>query len=194
MVNVNTPKTTKVRGGKVLGIFVVLLLLAVGILMAIPSTRKAIMNFFNNFFKKNGCDPTADERTAAGGDGVLTFIKDSSGNCVAATCNTSAGYNLYQGVCYPCSAKSDVKVTIPDGYSAIYDNQTETSLASPFFAFKNNTCVPSYIESNYGTDCASNCASDTSLSGIWGTGGSCFKSGDNCYISTNKKCVCIPPN
>jgi len=192
MANVNTPKKTMGLGR--IGAVFLFVVAVIGILMAIPYTRKAIMDFFNKLFNKNGCDPTADERTAAGGDGVLTFTKDSSGNCVAATCNTSAGYNLYQGVCYPCSAKGDVKVTIPDGYSAIYDNQTETVLASPFVAFKNNACVPSYIESNYGTDCASNCASDTSLSGIWGTGGSCFKSGDDCYTSTNKKCVCIPPN
>ena len=47
----------------------------------------------------NDCTPTDDEKKAAGGDGVLTFAKDDSGNCVAESCNTVAGYTLSQGVC-----------------------------------------------------------------------------------------------
>ena len=45
------------------------------------------------------CTPSDAQRAAAGGDGVLTFAKDLSGNCVANTCNTVAGYNLKAGVC-----------------------------------------------------------------------------------------------
>ena len=103
------------------------------ILIAIKSTRNAIINFFKNLFKNlfnnKVCKPTDAERATAGGVGVLTFTTDSSGNCVASTCNTANNYNLYQGVCYPCSGGDNVKVTIPDGYSAIYDNTTEQSIA-----------------------------------------------------------------
>jgi hypothetical protein len=45
------------------------------------------------------CKPTDDERKAAGDIGVLTFVKNDSGNCVADTCNTVAGYTLSTGRC-----------------------------------------------------------------------------------------------
>lgn len=64
---------------------------------------------YKNFLNK--CTPSDTERTAAGGDGVLTFEKDSSGNCVAATCNTVAGYSLINGICSsPCLMVDGVSV------------------------------------------------------------------------------------
>ena len=61
-----------------------------------------IIDYFKGLFKpkNNSCTPSDAERIAAGGDGVLTFIKDDdSGNCVAATCNTVASFTLTDGVC-----------------------------------------------------------------------------------------------
>lgn len=46
----------------------------------------------------NTCDPTDDERTLAGGEGVLTFEPRTM--CAAASCNTTAGYTLTDtGIC-----------------------------------------------------------------------------------------------
>jgi hypothetical protein len=84
----------------VLGIVVVLALL--GLLIAWAAGA---------FKSEKKCEPTATERTAAGGVGVLTFKKDSSGNCVAATCNTVAGYSLNKGICSsPCLMADGVRV------------------------------------------------------------------------------------
>ena len=64
---------------------------------------------YKNFLNK--CTPSDAERTAAGGDGVLTFETDSSGNCVAATCNTVAGYTLSAGVCLLGAPTNQVTIT-----------------------------------------------------------------------------------
>lgn len=46
----------------------------------------------------NTCDPTDDERTLSGGEGVLTFQPMTS--CMAASCNTAANYTLTDaGIC-----------------------------------------------------------------------------------------------
>jgi hypothetical protein len=91
-------------------ILVILLLLA-----AVIVTWGAITNWkFTNPFG-NSCEPTATERTAAGGVGVLTFKKDSSGNCVANTCNTVTGYSLSNGICSsPCLMVDDVSIIPTD--------------------------------------------------------------------------------
>lgn len=50
--------------------------------------------------KDNTCDPTDEEREAAGGDGVLTFSTQTKTFCGAETCNTVAGYSLTDaGIC-----------------------------------------------------------------------------------------------
>lgn len=106
MANVNPPKQPKGLGKKFL-LFGVLAVFAIGIIMIIMKLLKS---------DKNGCDPTDDERTAAGGDGVLTFTKDSSGNCVAATCNTVAGYSLSNGICSAASCLMADGVRVPINY------------------------------------------------------------------------------
>ena len=49
--------------------------------------------------KKDGasCTPSDDEKTVAGGEGVLTFVHNESGKCVADTC--VEGYTLGDGIC-----------------------------------------------------------------------------------------------
>ena len=51
----------------------------------------------SSFSSSSLCTPSDDENTAAGGDGVLSFIKNDSGNCVANSC--VEGYTLDSGVC-----------------------------------------------------------------------------------------------
>jgi hypothetical protein len=87
-------------------ILVILLLLAAVIVTWGAITKWKFTNPFGN-----SCEPTATERTAAGGVGVLTFEKDSSGNCVAATCNTVAGYSLNNGICSASVQTSNVVIT-----------------------------------------------------------------------------------
>ena len=45
----------------------------------------------------SSCTPSDDEKTAAGGEGVLSFIKNDSGNCIANSC--VEGYTLDGGIC-----------------------------------------------------------------------------------------------
>ena len=77
-------------------ILVILLLLAVAVIVTWGAMTKWKFTFGGG---GNSCEPTATERTTAGGVGVLTFKKDSSGKCVASTCNKVAGYSLSNGIC-----------------------------------------------------------------------------------------------
>ena len=59
------------------------------------------------------CTPSDAEKAVAGGEGVLTFVNNESGNCVADTC--IEGYTLGDGICskaevLQCTGTKAIKV------------------------------------------------------------------------------------
>jgi hypothetical protein len=147
--------------------------------------RKQIMKFINNL--RGTCSPSDDQKKAAGGDGVLTFKLDQNGNCVAATCNTAAGYMLStSNVCVLCN--KDNTSDIDKGYTGVFDD----TYPAPMTLLNGETCYPNYITfSGYTTEanCSTDCSGDKTLQGYWG-GSDCYMGSDGKCIMNNKMCVC----
>ena len=69
--------------------------IAIGLLILLVI---AVVIFFVTRKKTSAsCTPSDDEKTAAGGESVLNFVYNESGNCVANTC--VEGYTLGGGIC-----------------------------------------------------------------------------------------------
>ena len=75
------------RTGLIIIVFVIFALMVGGIIYVSTDTKK----------KGSTCTPSDGEKTTAGGEGVLNFVYNESGNCVANACVD--GYTIGGGIC-----------------------------------------------------------------------------------------------
>lgn len=76
-----------------IGLLMLLAIVAIVTVILFVTRKKPVVDHTET----SVCTPTDDEKAAAGGEGVLAFIHNASGNCVANTC--VEGYTLGDGIC-----------------------------------------------------------------------------------------------